>query len=235
MTKRPQIISTRKLSPALLEKLECMDMNCTFHDFVHKQITMPALLEKDNIQQYIVLTSKNGVMAFLQIVNEWKLNLSDYKVFSISEATKKLALAAGMQLTASTANAVALADEILKHKDIKVLTHICSNRRRDELSEKLKKAGVTVHDLIAYCTEFTPLKITHNYDAILFFSPSAVDSFLSVNSMHQANCFCIGQTTANHAKQKGYQHTYIAATPSEDALVQELINHYAKTTAHAKE
>jgi len=234
MIKRPHIISTRKLSPTWVERLERMDFNCTIHDFVQKQITIPALLEKDNIQEYIVLTSKSGVKAFLQIVNEWNLNISDYKVFSISEATKKLAVAAGIQIIASAANANALADEILKHKDIKILTHICSNRRRDELSERLKSSGVNVRDVVAYHTEFTPVKIESGYDAILFFSPSAVDSFLSVNPFHQATCFCIGQTTANHAKQKGYQHTYIAAAPSEDALVQELINHYAKTTAHAK-
>ena len=113
------------------------------------------------------------------------------------------------------------------------MTHVCSDRRRNELSEKLIEGGVHVHNLIAYRTEFTPVAIDQLYDGILFFSPSAVDSFLSVNTLQTVPCFCIGLTTGNHAKQKGYPFVYSPEAPTEDALLKLLTNYFHKTPAHA--
>jgi uroporphyrinogen-III synthase len=53
--------------------------------------------------------------------------------------------------------------------------------------------------------------------------------------MQQVPCFCIGQTTADHAKQKGYEHTHIPEAPSEDILLKTIVAYYSNTTAHVKE
>jgi uroporphyrinogen-III synthase len=56
-----------------------------------------------------------------------------------------------------------------------------------------------------------------------------------MNPLQQVPCFCIGKTTADYARQKGYQTTFIAEAPSEDFLFQSIIKYYSKSPAHVKE
>jgi uroporphyrinogen-III synthase len=182
-----------------------------------------------------VLTSITGVKSFLKIAAQLHLNIADYVIYCISRGTKEYAAASGLNIKATALNASSLADEVLKDNDVKAVTHVSSNLRREELSDKLTLAGVKVHDITAYRTEFTPIVIEASYDALVFFSPSAVDSFLTMNPLQQVPCFCIGKTTADYARQKGYQETYMAEAPSEDFLLQSIINYYSKSPAHVKE
>ena len=231
----PHIISTRKLTSAKVDERKAAGWKFSDYDFITKVIHVPTDLIPQSIYKHIVLTSITGVKAFLQIVSHHHLSLSDYIVYCISRGTKEYVAASGMNIKSTAPHASALADEILRDREVKAVTYVSSSLRRDELSDKLKKAGVVVQEVIAYQTEFTPVVIEATYDAIVFFSPSAIDSFLSLNQLKQVPCFCIGKTTADHAKQKGYYHTYIADAPSEDILLQTIINHYSKTPAHAKE
>ena len=233
MIKLPHIISTRKLNSN--QVIELIEKGWTFtqHDFICKVIDIPPRLNRESIQKNIVLTSKSGVGAFLAIAKKLQLDITAFAVHCISQATRETAQAGGLHVQLSAPNASALADEIIKDKSIQSVTHLCSNLRREELSNKLKAANVHVYDLVAYRTEFTPVAIDMSYDAILFFSPSAVDSFLSSNALKSVPCFCIGQTTAQHAKQKGYSLVHAPDAPSEEALLNLLTDYFYKTPAHA--
>lgn len=231
----PHIFSTRKLTSDKLDELQANGWKFTMHDFISKVIHVPADITAQSINKHIVLTSISGVKAFLQIAKQLPLNVADYVVYCISRGTNEYAVASGLNIKSTAPNASALADEILKDAEVKAVTHVSSNLRRDELSDKLNNAGVAVQDVIAYRTEFTPVVLEASYDAIIFFSPSAVDSFLTLNPLKTVPCFCIGKTTADHARQKGYQQTYFADAPSENILLQTIINYYSKTPAHVKE
>jgi uroporphyrinogen-III synthase len=233
MIRRLHIVSTRKLNSSRVDELEKSGWTFTQHDFINKIIEVPADCKKESIQKNVVLTSKSGVEAFLKVSNELNLDQAGYLIYCISHATQKAAIAAGLRIHASALNASSLADEILKDKNVQAVTHICSDRRRNELSEKLNGGGVRVQELVAYRTELPPVVINQPYDGILFFSPSAVDSFLSANTLKAVPCFCIGQTTGDHAKQKGYPLVYSPDAPTEDALLKELTNYFQKTPAHA--
>ncbi len=235
MSSSPHILSTRKLTSDKVIEWQAKGWKFTSHDFISKVIDIPADLNPHAIHKHVVLTSMTGVKAFIQIINQRQLDVSAYDVYCISRGTKEYALASGLNIKSTALHASALADEILKDVEVKEVTHVSSNLRRNELSEKLINAGVVVHNVITYSTEFTPVAIDHSYDAIIFFSPSAVDSFISLNMVQQVPCFCIGKTTADHAEKQGYQHTFIAEAPSEEILLKTIITHYSKTPAHAKE
>lgn len=235
MNTTPHIVSTRTLTSDKLNELQTKGWKFTRHDFISKVIRVPADLTAQSINKNVVLTSITGVKSFLKIAEQLNLNGADYLVYCIARGTKEYAAASGLNIKSTALHASALADEILKDRDVKVVTHISSNLRRDELSDKLTDAGVVVHDVAAYRTEFTPIALDASYDALVFFSPSAVDSFLTMNLLQQVPCFCIGKTTGDHAKQKGYQQIYVADAPSEDILVQTIINFYSNPTLHAKE
>jgi uroporphyrinogen-III synthase len=228
------ILSTRSLQANAVEQLQHRAWRITLHDFVSKRIELPAHITAEVLNKNIVLTSQVGVEAFLTLIKKLQLSPADYQVHCISQATKNIAVQAGLFVKTSAPNALLLAEEILQHKDIRSVTHICSNRRRDEFSEKLYSDGVEVQDIVAYRTDLTPISIEQTYDALLFFSPSAVNSFLNANALKQVPCFCIGQTTESYAKQKGFIKTYIPEAPSEDALVNLLIEHFTTTSVHAK-
>ena len=226
MSSAPHIVSTRRLTSGIVDELKAKGWMFTDHDFISKLIHVPADLQAQAIRKHVVLTSITGVKAFLEITTQLQLDSDHYQVYCLSRGTREYASASGLDIKSSAPNASALAEEILKDVEVKAVTHVSSNLRRDELSDKLIKAGVAVHDVIAYRTEFTPIVIDHSYDAIIFFSPSAVDSFLSLNGLQQVPCFCLGKTTAVYAKQEGYQHTYIPEAPAEDILLKTIINYY---------
>jgi uroporphyrinogen-III synthase len=235
MSATPHLVSTRTLTSDRLIDLQAKGWKFTHHDFISKVIHIPEDLTAQSIYKHVVLTSITGVKSFLQIATQLHLNIADYVIYCISRGTKEYAAASGLIIKANASNASALADEILKDTAVKAVTHVSSNLRREELSDKLIKEGVMVHDVTAYRTEFTPIVIETFYDALVFFSPSAVDSFLTMNPLQQVPCFCIGKTTADYARQKGYQTTLIAEAPSEDFLLQSIINYYSKSPAHVKE
>ncbi|GAC1708945.1 MAG: hypothetical protein NVS9B7_26700 [Flavisolibacter sp.] len=123
-------------------------------------------------------------------------------------------------------NALMLAQKIINH-GIKELVFFCGNKRREELPLILKNNGIKLHEVIVYETLETPILVTEPFEAILFFSPSAVNSFFFLNRISiNTLCFAIGQTTANaitvHAKNKIITST----TPSPAAMVLDLIKHY---------
>jgi uroporphyrinogen-III synthase len=235
MSATPHIVSTRMLTSERLIDLQTKGWKFTQHDFISKVIHVPDTLTADQIHKHVVLTSITGVKSFLQIAAQLHLNSLDFVIYCISRGTKEYAAANGLTIKSTGINAAALADEILKDAEVKAVTYVSSNLRRNELTDKLSKAGVKVHEVTAYRTDFTPLLVNASYDALVFFSPSAVDSFLSCNSLQQVPCFCIGKTTGDYARLKGYHTMYTAEAPSEDFLLQTIINFYSKSPAHVKE
>lgn len=235
MSGQLHIMSTRSLHSNAMKRLQDCGWKITVHDFISKQTELPVHITSGAIHKNIVLTSQNGVDAFLRLTEKLQLSADDYIAHCIAEATKRAAIHAGLFVKTTAPNAMFLAEEILKLQDIKSVTHICSNRRLGELFEKLNSAGVEVQEVVSYKTELTPISIEHTFDALLFFSPSAVDSFLSANDLKQVPCFCIGKTTGDYTKQKGFTETYIPGAPSEEALVNLVIEHFTSTSIHVNE
>jgi uroporphyrinogen-III synthase len=98
-------------------------------------------------------------------------------------------------------NAKDLSELILVDK-IKEAVFFCGDQRLDILPDILKKNGVKLTELIVYETRRTPIRIENQPDAILFFSPTAVKSFFSMNALSSATTlFAMGKTTAVTLKQ----------------------------------
>ena len=91
----------------------------------------------------------------------------------------------------------------------------------------MKSAGIKVHEVVVYETVETPVIANDDFDGILFFSPSAVQSFFSVNQLKNSDvCFAIGQTTAESIAAFAKNKIFISKTTSQEALLQEVINYF---------
>jgi uroporphyrinogen-III synthase len=72
--------------------------------------------------------------------------------------------------------------------------------RKETLPQALKEGGIKFNEIVPNRT--SAFKISdQEFDAIMFFSPSAVESYLSNNKIKR-NLFCIGSTTASALEAK---------------------------------
>jgi uroporphyrinogen-III synthase len=103
----------------------------------------------------------------------------------------------------------------------------CGDQRRDELPEKLQQAGIGVRELVVYRTRQTPHHLEKGYEGIVFFSPSAVHSFFSLNKAPAATVlFAIGRTTAEAIRQYSANPMICGVSPEKDALIRLAMNHF---------
>ena len=134
---------------------------------------------------------------------------------------------------ATAGSAGQLAEKIIENSFIKNVVFFCGDQRRNELPDRLKSQGIEVEELIVYKTIETPAILSKQYDGILFFSPSAVQSFLSKNSIApQTQVFAIGTTTANAVKPFTRQPVIISPNPAKENLVHLAIMHFSKSKIH---
>ena len=234
--KKPKlkILSTKTLSKEAVYKAGTQDILVEELPFI---TTAPINTEelkktlKSFLQQNItaVFTSKNAVQAFDQIVNAEV----PWKIFCIGQSTKDLVSKIfGKEKISGTAdNASALSDVILQDKEIKNVIFFCGKQRREELPQKLKTEGIEVEEIVVYETMETPQKLSRKiYDGILFFSPSAVNSFFSINKINgQTQIFAIGKTTADAIHKHINKDLIIAEVPGEEDMIEKVISHFSTT------
>jgi uroporphyrinogen-III synthase len=153
-----------------------------------------------------------------------------WKIFSIGEATRRaVSERFGEHTIAGMANsAKELAETIIRSQPgleaPMELWFFCGDRRREELPDRLKAAGWQVHEVIVYQTILTPHRIDKTYDAIVFFSPSAVESFFSMNTIQpHIPLFAIGRTTAAALQQRCSNPVTVSEHPDEKILIRNII------------
>lgn len=151
------------------------------------------------------------------------------KIFCIGSATRERVLENfGKDCIAGTADsAAALAEVIIGQDTIKEVAFFCGDQRRDELPAKLWEAGIRVKELIVYQTRPTPHTIRREYEGVVFFSPSAVNSFFSANLLPAATVlFAIGQTTADAIRSCCINPVIVSDSPGKEALIRQVIDHF---------
>ena len=166
-----------------------------------------------------------------------------WRIFCIGSATQQLVRENfGDDCIAGTAaSAAALAgtiisrripetEQLIDTKDaapVREVFFFCGDQRRDELPEKLQQQGIRVNELVVYRTLRTPHNVEPVYDGVVFFSPSAVHSFFTVNSLPAGTLlFAIGQTTADTIRSYTSNRTIVSGSPEKEALIRQVIDYY---------
>lgn len=228
-----QILSTRPLEQSLLQKAAQNNMTVEVQSLI---TTKPVACEKlkaeiaQLAQQHasVAITSINAAKALTACM---KSGFTNWNIFTIGTATGNYISEhfGGNRIAGTAENASSLA-EIIIHEQVKNLLYFCGNQRRDELPQKLSAADVQVQEIVVYETVYTAIKTNRLYDGILFFSPGAVQSFFSVNTVAQSTVlFAIGTTTAESIHAYSNNAVVVSMVPSADALVEKAINYFATT------
>lgn len=176
----------------------------------------------------VVFTSMNAVKSVAAHING---QTPEWSIFCIGNTTRQLAARYFGEQSIHTVgnNASDLADKIISEKTVKQVVFFCGDQRREELPGKLRQNGITVQEVIVYHTISTPHKVEKAYDGILFFSPSAVQSYFYANTVTPSTIlFAIGQTTADAIRSFTENPVIESERPGKDDLVKKMFQFFKK-------
>jgi uroporphyrinogen-III synthase len=231
-----KVLSTKKLNPSLVEHAKEADIEI----IEQEAIRVNTILSKEKWNEifqvieskweFVVFTSSNAVHALQKYLNDY-VNLfeTNWKIFSLSGKTKEILEEVSLGTIIETAeNSKDLARKIIEQK-VNDVVFFCGNKRRDELPNILREAGINIQEVIVYETVETPDPAIKNIDAVLFFSPSAAQSFFSINQLNKdVVCFTVGKTTANSVQYFTNNKIIICDQPSQDMMLAS-VETYFKT------
>jgi uroporphyrinogen-III synthase len=220
MSKQIQILSTKLLSNIQKQELVKVNFNVIEADFIH---TENQAFELREINDNLILTSQNAAQSLL--LHPKCEELKAKNVFCVGLKTKILLSESGFNVVAYTGYAADLAEIITLIYANESYTFFSGNLRKETLPKALKEAKVKFNEIQVYATSLTPQKIKTPVDAILFFSPSGVESYLKENKIKNELCFCIGTTTAE-SLDKITKNIIIADQPSVEDVIEDVIEEY---------
>lgn len=191
-----KVLSTKGLS--LSQKELLLNAGLSFVEYDCLKINFLPLGEI-NLNDDIIITSKN---AFRSIKDSqyWKV-LQDKNWWVIGERTTAELQKHNLNIKAVGKNSADLAQKIIQQNPEGRFTYFTGNMRREELPSMLREHRVFFAEEIVYNTVLTPKKIEADFNGILFFSPSGVESYTLKNNIRDEFCFCIGNTTADEVRK----------------------------------
>ena len=226
------ILSTRPLEDSLIDEANKKGIHIEVLSFIETET-----LQNTDVQQEIeqallqsaavVFTSMNAVDAVTIFLDGHQ---PEWSIYSIGTATARLVKEYfGEESIAGTAsNAAELAELIADEGDFNEVVFFCGDRRRDELPDILRSNNIKVNEIMVYQTIAVPHKIERQYDGILFFSPSAAESFFRANKLPETTLlFSIGNTTAGEIKKFSNNKIFISDKPGKENLVKKMIDFYS--------
>ena len=216
-----KILSTKRLLPSQKQVVLDANIDLTDEDFIETNIKN---FELSKVYNNLIFTSQNAVQSILQHPKCEDLKSKD--VFSIGMKTKDLLTENGFNVVAYTGYAADLAEIISLIYSEESFTFFSGNLRRNVLPNTLKENGIIFNEIEVYETKITSKKITKKLDGILFFSPSAVESYFKMNTIKDETCFCIGETTAEALENKKVKTIVIADKPSVENVIAEVVEYY---------
>ena len=177
-------------------------------------------------------TSRNAVRALNSYPKGGQTLLNGKRVYAVGSKTAAELRKLGCDpLLPDQCDGSGLAKKITEellgcsHSRIPGVLHLCGNMRRNEFRDYLEGSGIDVRDLVVYRTILLPMNFdTIPKDALLFYSPSAIESFRKsggfTHPSHQhSELFAIGHTTAEELSIETGRHVHVSPqTDSKELL-----------------
>lgn len=232
-----KVLCTRNVSEALVAQAVKNKIDLVLRDFIS---IVPVIGQKDRAWVGDLLNRSGAIVLFTSkhAVNILAQYLSDHfpagqspswKIYCISEITLHAvrrhfphAIIAGKGSYAHE-----LAGSLIRRETAEEVFFICGNKRRDTLPATLGAQGIHVRELVIYETRLTPHREPDDYQGIIFFSPSAVESYCSVNKLAASTrCFAIGNTTAAAVNRHTDHKVIISPRQNAQAMIQTVIQSF---------
>lgn len=215
------VLSTKKLSKKQIGLLDKKKFALVHANFIKIKTLKFSLTQ---INDNFIFTSKNAIKSLLK--KNHIDSLKSKECFCVGEKTKIYLEKNGFKVVDFATDASTLAEIIVEKHSNKKFTFFSGTIRKDILPKKLIENDVAFNEIKVYKTVLQPKNMVLEINAILFFSPSAVESYLQKNKIeNQTTCFCIGNTTAKTLENIS-KNIIIASKPSVENVIEEVIKYY---------
>ena len=207
-----KILSTKKLKGGELERAWALGLKVDDFDFIEIRFfaanevvgmlgSATEVAGTLGMGSVLVFTSMNAVKGVEGLVGSAGWSGS---VYCLGPRTKSLVERAGWKVRGTAKDSLGLAERILEDVDVREVVFVCGRKRLSVLPDRLREAGVLVREWFVYDTILTPRAVDLGvYDGVLFFSPSGVESFLSLYpEVVDLVCFVVGDTTGGYLKDR---------------------------------
>ncbi|WCM43427.1 uroporphyrinogen-III synthase [Flavobacterium sp. CBA20B-1] len=214
------VLSTKKLQSNQKQFLLNAGFSVIEADFITISF-VPFLLK--TIPTLLLFTSQNAVKSVLQY--EHIENLKEIPAICVGSKTKELLQKNGFEVLETQEYAADLAPIIQQKYSVEQIAFFAGNLRRDVLPNALQQSNIHFEEYLVYQNTANSIEIKAQTDALLFFSPSGIHSYLQQNTIENQTCFCIGTTTA--AALNGITNNIVVAKKQtvENVIIQ-CINYY---------
>tara|TARA_R110002020_G_scaffold72209_2_gene185844 strand:+ start:3195 stop:3854 length:660 start_codon:yes stop_codon:yes gene_type:complete len=212
----PTVLSTKNLKEN--QKLLLLNAGISLVQYAAIKIDYLPIECPTNIENAI-FTSQNAVKAFFENVPSRAID----NCFCVGKKTKSMLEENGQNVVKMTEYASELADYLVKNHKNDSFQFFCGNIRSDEIPSKLKENNINFKEVEVYKTTLNPKKFERQFDAVLFFSPSGVRSFVSENKINNSKAICIGNTTASEAKIYT-ENVVIANATTVESVIAKAVN-----------
>lgn len=227
-----QILCTRPVSDELIQEAFKNDIIVDVIPFIETEPIETVEVQQEIEQAYmqtatVVFTSMNAVEAVAAHAEDQE---PEWNIYCIGNTTKELVTEyfGEERIFGTAASAAELAELIVEEAPDDEVIFFCGNQRRDELPDILRSNDIEVTEIMVYHTIPVPRKISKEYNGILFFSPSAADSFFRLNKLAEKTIlFTIGNTTANAVRKYSNNKIIISKVPDKEHLLEETINYFS--------
>ena len=210
-----KILSTKRVTEQQRELLK--DFDLVEDNFIETVLNNSVVIDKQ--VDCAVFTSQNAVKA---VFEGSKIAIEKFsKVFCVGKKTGKLLSDFGLEVLEISNSAYELATYFIEGKNTDKVTFFCGNLRSDDLPELLKENAIEVQEVEVYRTNLIPKKIAGDFDAVMFFSPSAITSYVYGGNSVETTAFCIGHTTAVAAIME-FENVYVAESNSVEAVIESV-------------
>jgi uroporphyrinogen-III synthase len=225
------ILSTRPVGQEFIERAASSGIDLEEDSFIETEpihtVEVQQEIEQASLQiATVVFTSGRAVEVVAAELDELQ---PEWEIFCLGNSTGELVRKyfGTENIAGSADNAVDLAEVIVNSSDASEVIFFCGDQRRPELPDQLLQKGIEVEEIVVYQTISIPHKLKRKYDAVLFFSPSAVNSFFKLNKgMKRTIFFAIGNTTASEIQKHTENKIIIGDEPSKERLVELAIEFF---------
>ena len=218
---KPEIISCAQLDNIDIEQLPFIKTSLlTDDDDLRIKINSFA---SENIQ--VVFTSANAVEA----IKKSLLHPPSWDIFCINGVTLE---AVENYFTTQTRiisapDALQLSELIKENHGEQELWYFCGNRRLNTIPDVLCEAGINLKTLIVYETSLVQHRVEKGLDGILFFSPSAAESFFETNVIETKTiCFAFGPSTFKKLSELTTNTIIQNTNPDQLSMIGELKKYF---------
>lgn len=221
LSKTHQVFSTKKL---LESQKQLVDSSIQFKDsdFIRIRFNRISPIVVKNEIENVLITSQNAVESLLSSFSPDQLQFKN--IYCVGRRTKRLIEKRIGKVSHVEKNASKLAEYLIKNLENKEITFFCSEKRLDELPDTLAENNILVHEEHVYKTLYSAKKLVADISGVLFFSPSAVQSYLLENVADKM-AFCVSEITANEAR-KHFKEVITADLSTVESVVKSVNTFY---------